>query len=377
MSTLQDGPADGGPPVIAHVSPTYFSRRSVVGGGERYVEYVAQAVRAAEPAIRQVVLGCGAAPERFERRGIEVTVLADDSGGADAMDAQPDALWGALRDVDLVHVHQCLTRFGAFATVVAKTLRKPVVMTDLGGGDEKMMLDGKGMELADAVVSISGFAGSLIAPYYSGRHEVIMGPVDTEAFAPAGPRPRNRKSVICVGRLLPHKGVDRIIAALPQGLELKVVGSAYDRRYQSKLRELASGKAVTFVHEATDDDLRALYNEAGLFVQASTHKDIFGNTNAKPELLGLTSLEALASGLPIAVSSAGSLPELATDPRVTAVFDTTADLRAILEDFRDGRWPLEDPAVLARSIAVDTFGMKSVGERFARLYGDLVAAHRQ
>jgi glycosyltransferase involved in cell wall biosynthesis len=361
---------------IAHVSPTYFSPASVLGGGERYVDYVARSVGLVSPSISQKIIGCGPKPHVFDRNGIAVKVLKDISGSNDPMEAQPEGLWEELRDVDLVHIHQSLTRFGAFAMVVAKTLRKPVVLTDLGGAQDRTMLGGGGQELADAVVSISRHAASLVAPYYHGRHEVILGPLDTDFFAPADLDQPLGRDVLSVARILPHKGFDQIIDALPPGLNLTIVGSLYDQRYYDDLVEMARGKAVRFRHQVDDEQLRELYAQSGLYIQASTHCDMYGRFSDRPELLGLTTLEAMSCGLPVVVSSAASLPELATDPRVTAVFRDRGELRCLLERFRDGIWPTVSSRAIARNLAVGTYGLQKVGGRLLALYEDLILAAR-
>ncbi len=68
----------------------------------------------------------------------------------------------------------------------------PAVGTDLGGGDNKLMLGGRGLELFDGVVSISHYAHSLLGTFFSGPYEVLIGPVDTDLFTPATHMARTR-----------------------------------------------------------------------------------------------------------------------------------------------------------------------------------------
>jgi glycosyltransferase involved in cell wall biosynthesis len=164
-----------------------------------------------------------------------------------------------------------------------------------------------------------------------------------------------------VGRLLPHKGIDRVIDALPPGLPLRIVGRPYDKKYYALLVRRAARKQVTFVLGADDADLLACYHSAGLFVHASTFVDCYGRTVSKPELMGLTTLEALSTGLPVAIANTASLPELASDPRFSMVFDDVAGLRAILERFAAGHWPEPGASELARCHAVATAFRSSGG----------------
>src|SRR5258708_24755453 len=60
------------------------------------------------------------------------------------------------------------------------------------------------------------------------------------------------KTVLFVGRLLPHKGINYLIEALPPGLRLEVVGPALYEQYLEDLHKLAARKCVTF-HTDFDD----------------------------------------------------------------------------------------------------------------------------
>ncbi len=358
---------------VAHLSPTFFDARSVLGGGERYVEYLAQALRRASPAhgvrFSQAIFACGERDETFDRDGIALRVMRNDNIYPSLMDATAEALWREIEPFDLVHVHQSLTQFGAYATAVAKSLGKPVVLTDLGGGNNRLMLEGRGLALADGIVSISAYAHSFVASLFAGPYEILIGPVDTDRFAPpARPPTRAVRRVICVSRILPHKGIDRIIAALPPGLSLTVVGRVYDEAYYERLRTMAAGKDVTFVHDADDDRLVALYRASDLFAQGSTARDLDGKPIAKPELMGLTTLEAMSCGLAAVVSDAGSLPELIQDERIGRVFSTHADLVDIFADVAAGFWPPPDAAAIARAHVVDRYSFVRVGERLGAFY---------
>jgi glycosyltransferase involved in cell wall biosynthesis len=297
-----------------------------------------------------------------------VRVLRSESPFQNPMSAYSGQLWNELEQSDMVHVHQSLSTFGVYSTVVAKSLRKPVILTDLGGGEHRIMTTGRGLELGDAVLSISHYAQSLIAAKFSGIHEVVIGPVDTERFSPK-PRPtRQYRSAICVGRIMPHKGIDRIIAALPAGLKLRVVGRVYHQRYYELLLRMSAGKDVEFILGADDQKLVDLYRDADLFLQGSTAKDVYGSTVRKPELMGLTTLEAMSCGLPAIVSDVGSLPELIGHSDFGLVFRTHGELVADLKRFMCRSWPAKDAASRARQHVVENHSYIAVGRKVVGLY---------
>ena len=55
--------------------------------------------------------------------------------------------------------------------------------------------------------------------------------------------------IVFVGRLMPHKGVNDLVAALPDGMSLELIGRPYDERFHADVKRLAVGTHVTFVEE--------------------------------------------------------------------------------------------------------------------------------
>jgi glycosyltransferase involved in cell wall biosynthesis len=360
---------------IAHLTPAYFSPDSYVGGGERYVDYVVQALRGIR-GFEQCVFSFGAEDLLFERDGISVRVLHNESSLPEPTGAFSAGLWQELPGFDLVHVYQCLTVSGAYSTAIVRSLGIPAVGTDLGGGENPLMLRGKGIELLNGVISISQYAHSLLRRYFSGPHEVLVGPVDTDRFSAANTAMRDRRKILCVSRIMPHKGIDRVIAALPRDMSLTIVGRVYHQPYYELLRQMANGKDVRFVLDADDKTLLDLYRTSGLFAQASTARDVYGNSVAKSELMGLTTLEAMACGLPVVVSDTGSLPELVPDSRFGRVFSEEEELGAILRSVSSGAWPEANAGALARAHVVEVHGMRTIARRLAAFYRTVIAAHR-
>jgi glycosyltransferase involved in cell wall biosynthesis len=154
-------------------------------------------------------------------------------------------------------------------------------------------------------------------------------------------------------------------------LHLKIVGRRYHQEYFKLLSKKARGKDVMFVTDADDLVLRDLYQTSGLYIQASTYVDSYGKYVQKPELMGLTTLEALSSGMPAVVAATASLPELASDDRYSRVFRDVAELGEILIEYKHGAWPEAGAGSLARSHTVLHYSFPVVGEKIARFYADV------
>ena len=136
----------------------------------------------------------------------------------------------------------------------------------------------------------------------------------------------------------PHKNLVKLIEAWRRVIEAQTVAGAagtrlviagrQDPRYpqaQQKVRELGLDAHVRFIGAPSDLDAAALYSACQLFVFPSLY-----------EGFGLTPLEAMACGAPVACSNASSLPEVTGDAALSFDPDdagaiATASLR-ILQD---------------------------------------------
>lgn len=133
--------------------------------------------------------------------------------------------------------------------------------------------------------------------------------------------------VLCVSAALAHKNLPRLIEAFAAiddvpGARLVVAGHA--GRERERLLALA-GENVALTGWIADEDLEGLYRLAACCVYPSLH-----------EGFGLPVLEAMARGVPLACSTATSLPEVAGDaaepfdPRDTRAI--AAAIRRLLTD---------------------------------------------
>jgi glycosyltransferase involved in cell wall biosynthesis len=198
---------------------------------------------------------------------------------------------------------------------------------------------------------------------------VILGGVDVDRFTPDPATVRERK-VLFVGRLLPHKGIDVLIMALPEDLELEIIGQPYDDRYFRDLKRLASGKRVVFRSDCTDEDLVRAYQRAMCVVLPSVYKTMYGDEGVVPELLGQTLLEAMACETPVICTNVASLPEVVQDS-VTGFTVPPNDAETLreklvwLSQHLDQRRTM---GLVARSRVLDVFTWPAVVRRCLDIY---------
>lgn len=121
---------------------------------------------------------------------------------------------------------------------------------------------------------------------------------------------KSKKTLLTVSRLLPFKGIDRVIQSLPfllsQGLdvEYKVIGKGNDLpRLRELVKTLNLEKIVTFLGVQTQQQIIHHYNQSDLFVLLSREElpDVEG--------FGLVFLEAAACGLPSVGGRSGGIPD--------------------------------------------------------------------
>lgn len=127
---------------------------------------------------------------------------------------------------------------------------------------------------------------------------------------------QNRRIILYVGRLIPMKGVHRLIEAMPQIIRqvpnalLLVVGSAFygSRRITPYVRKLHRKAAklnshIQFIPYVSHGEVDEWFRLADVLVVPSTNKEAFG----------LVNVEAMASGVPVIATLAGGMKEIVED----------------------------------------------------------------
>ncbi|MEM1071379.1 MAG: glycosyltransferase [Planctomycetota bacterium] len=145
---------------------------------------------------------------------------------------------------------------------------------------------------------------------YKRKADVLHPPVRTGFFTPSpegeGRVPRGHHWLV-VGALVPYKRFDLAIRAANEASHpLTVVGDGPGRQ---QLRSIA-GSTVTFVHDATDAQLRDHYRRAAMLIYP------------QQEDFGITAPEALACGMPVVAYDAGGARDTVTDGVTGALFPT-------------------------------------------------------
>jgi len=208
------------------------------------------------------------------------------------------------------------------------------------------------------------------------RTAVIPLGVDTELFHPARRDPAWKGEVgaaagqavaLYVGRLSAEKGLDVVLAALPEihavmGARLALIGEGHLRRRLERAARAQPAMLAVLPFESDRARLARAYASADLFLAPCPY-----------ETFGLAALEAMASGLPVVGVDSAGIGRLLTDGdwgRLYRVGDARECSRAVRELLA-----LDLPALgrRARTVVEERYGWgRTFGELFA-LYADLVA----
>ncbi len=358
---------------VLHVCPTYFADASIIGGAERYTLELSRAMAATTDTV---LVSFGPRRETRDEGQLRVEVLRRSllpGFGPLASNPWSPTFVRWLRWADVVHCHQVHTLSTDLGVVLGRWWGKRVFVTDLGGGHRWAL--SKIVPIlprARGLLLLSDFSRRLWAERAPSRRparlDVIGGGVDPLRFSPSD-EPKSDETLF-VGRLLPHKGVNYLIDAMPTDAPLRVVGRAYDDHFLARLRSQAVGRRVTFESVVSDSELVDRYRRACVTVLPSVYESADGSRTRQPELLGLVVLESMACGTPVIVTRVGALPEL-VDDGVTGFVVAPNDPGAIREKIEWLRRDLTRATEMgrrARQRVLERFTWSAVVARCLRAY---------
>jgi glycosyltransferase involved in cell wall biosynthesis len=334
--------------------PALFGPAGIVGGAERYTLELARHMAARTP-TRLLTFGAQEAHNRID--DLDVRVVANPwRVRGQRNNPLSAAVLTEILGADVVHCHQQHIVMSSTAAAWCRLTGRRAFVTDLGGG---------GWDISAYVSTDRWFSGHLHISEYSRQiyghagkpwARVILGGVDTDRFSP-NPAEARSGAALFVGRLLPHKGIADLIAALPDQMELSVLGPVHDAAHLATLKQDATGKLVTFRHDADDGELVTAYRRALCLVLPSVYRMNDGTVTKVPELLGQTLLEAMACGTPVICTDVASMPEI-VDDGVTGFIVAPGDQRALRDRLQ---WLAGHPAEAA---AMGEAGRRAVLARF-------------
>lgn len=226
--------------------------------------------------------------------------------------------------------------------------------------------------VADRIVAVSGAEERrgrvVLGPRGRSRIEVIENGVDVDRFVAQGPCAAlgSAPSVVCVGRLCDQKGQDLLVASMRDprlaDVSLFLVG---DGPRADLLRAQARDAGIDDrVHLVGHADPRPYYRAADLVVLPS-----------RWEGFSLVTLEAMACGANVLASPAAAA-DLGEDQGIFVIDapDDPTGIATSIADALDVASGTDEFRRRARDVAVESFSLRRVEERYDRMLAALVAA---
>ncbi|WP_309112921.1 glycosyltransferase family 4 protein [Saccharothrix sp.] len=222
------------------------------------------------------------------------------------------------------------------ARVVASTHGHEVGWSMLPAARQSLRAIGSSV---DVVTFVSRYTRSRFAAAFGpmAALEHLPSGVDTSIFAP-DPVARveiraryglgDRPVVVCVSRLVPRKGQDVLVRALPEirrlapdAALLLVGGGPYRKSLQRLAESVGVAEHVVFTGSVPWSELPAHYNAGDVFAMPCRTR----GRGLDVEGLGIVYLEASATGLPVVAGQSGGAPETVRD----GITGTVVDGRAV------------------------------------------------
>lgn len=297
----------------------------VKGGGPYFIHYLTQHLENAGDDCRIVTTGHG------DQTDME-TVAIDrarsiDTAGFPLSPTFPNLLRQTINDYDpdVIHVHYPLPFFPELTSLLASLKDIPLLLTSHGmfemtwdsaigvfGSIYNRTLLQLSLTAADTIhVSNNGILERIpLFDRYTRKVSTLPMGVDTNRFDPNSvtgtpPYPDdNTDTILFVGTFRRYKGLKYLITAFAEiadrlDCRLVLVGDGPIRdKVESHIESYSLGSAVTITGHIDDDTLLSAYAAANIFVLPSP---------TIAESFGLVTLEAMAMGLPVVVTSGSGI----------------------------------------------------------------------
>ena len=283
------------------------------------------------------------------------------------------------RKIDVIHAHWLIPQ-GWIACILAKEYNIPFVVTSHGGdlfglqGSILTKVKRRVAEQATAMTVVSSAMQEYLAQVSIQPKilQVIPMGVDLKnRFTPNLKTQRNTNELLFVGRLVPKKGLNLLLLALPQllkehpNLHLNIVGFGPEElSLKQQVKSLNLEKHVNFLGALAQDKLPELYLKATLFVAPFVRAD-----NGDQEGLPVALMEAIGTGCPTIAGHVAGIEDLlgAEIQQIAVNPNNTQELVRAISEALNHPEIAQARALRIRQNAINLIDWESVTKKYANI----------
>ena len=303
----------------------------------------------------------------------------------------PRFLWAMGRAVrrnigeyDLIHAHWIEPAFVAMLANVFRK-KKPIITSVHSLKPKSSLLHARTLAKSDRVLFNSQFTKSQATAFgYRCKSEVVYQGFDPNVFfSPVRDGAENRfravlkipddgKVIVSLARMIEVKGLHVLAAAADEiltthiGTHLVFAGDGPDRpRIERIAKASAHANRIHFTGALPRHDVARLLRESDLFINPG----IIDSTG-RAEGFGITTIEALATGLPVIGSNVGGIPETIADGINGLIIEPNdpASIVAAVNRILTNPELYQSMSVEARRLAVEKFAWPNLASRVYSIY---------
>jgi len=366
----------------------------VVGGIARHCEGLAKALVRQNHDVHLFTLDFPGSPNYEEMDGVKVYRASTELGHPNFLTwvlmfnhflTKRMADVASTVDFDVMHVHDWLAAFSGIS--FKHYLKKPTVLTvhstEVGRSQglhspDSFSINGIewwAMYEANRVIVCSQSMKNEICDHFNlpkDKVDVIPNaidatkyqiPVDREAVRQRYGVGWGEKLILCVGRLVPQKGIEYFIQAIPAiakrypEAKFVIVGEGWSRDIlEAEAKASGENRKIQFTGFASDREVIELMTSADALVVPSVY-----------EPFGIVALEGMATGVPVVASKVGGLSEVIEHDR-TGIFvypknpeSIAWGIDRVLSDPDHAKWLIENAKEkLHKAYSWEAVAMKTV-----------------
>ena len=373
----------------------------IVGGIARHCNGLARALAHNGHDVHVVTLDFPGAPIYEEFNGIKVYRASTELGHPNFLTWAflfnhflEKKLAGVSRNVDfdVVHVHDWLTGFAgiSFKHQMQKPLVSTIHGTEIGRAQglhnpDSLTIDGiewwTTYEANKIIVTSASMKAEIQGHFHlpPEKIEIVPNGIDTKRYNASvdqsavkgryGVHP-DEKLVLCVGRLVPQKGIEYLIRAVSRIAErypeakFIIVGEGWLRGHLEYIaRSTGHQWKITFTGWIPDQELIALLNSADALVVPSIY-----------EPFGIVALEGMAAGVPVVASDVGGLAEIVEHEHtgILAYSRSPESIAWAVDRVLSDPNHSKEMAQNAQQMVQKTYSWEAIAIRTAKIYKEVV-----